>query len=301
MRTGLAGALLGLMIVAACNADRPGAGDSPIKPVVVYAEPEQEVRLLEVFSDFTSETQIPVNLQIADSESNLKNVIDNQGAPRADVLITSNVTDIWRAADEGALRPIAAKVFEGVPAVLKDPDGTWAPIRVRYAVIAVVEGASPVDEYGDLAASELRGKVCLSSSTLPVNRSLIAMLIEDIGLKPAERMVRAWVRNLAASPYATEQQLVDALKSGPCQYGVISSRDDIDGLSIVSPHPLYLDIDAIGVARHAEQAESAQALVEWMLESNTLPEPESSNGRNVGLAGWHDEDVRLLAERAGYR
>ncbi|MGI9235732.1 MAG: ABC transporter substrate-binding protein [Woeseiaceae bacterium] len=301
MRTGLAGALLGVMIVAACNADRSGTGASPMKSVVVYAEPEQEVRLLERFSEFTSETRIPVTLQIADSESNLRNVIDNHGTPTADVLITSSVTDIWRAADEGALRPISAKAFEEVPAVLKDPDGTWASIRVRYAVIAIAEGASPVDEYGDLATAELRGMICLSSSTLPVNRSLISMLIEDIGLKPAERMVRAWVRNLAASPYTTEQQLVDALKSGPCQYGVISSRDDDDSLSIVAPDPLYLDIDAIGVARHAKQAESAQALVEWMLESNPLPEPESSNGRNVGLAGWHNEDVRLLAERAGYR
>lgn len=301
MRTALAAALLGVLIVAACNPDRPVDDNSSTKPVVVYAEAEREAGLIEVFSDFTAETAIPVTLHIADGALNLKNVIANQGIPVADVLITSNVADIWRAADEGALRPIMANVFDEVPVALKDPDGTWAPIRIRYAMIAVAEGADSIDEYGELATPELRGKVCLSSSSLPVNRSLIAMLIEDIGLKPAERMVRAWVRNLAASPYATEQQLVDALISGPCQYGIVSSGDHIDSLSVVAPNPLYLDIDAIGVARHAEQPESAQALVEWMLETHALPEPESSNGRNVGLAGWHDEDVRLLAERAGYR
>jgi iron(III) transport system substrate-binding protein len=127
------------------------------------------------------------------------------------------------------------------------------------------------------------------------------MLIEDVGLKPAERMVRAWVRNLAASPYATEQKLVDALRLGTCRYGIVSGSADIEGLATIAPNPLYLDIDAIGIARHAEQAESAQALVEWMLKSSPLAEPESSNGRNLGLAGWRDEEVRLLAERAGYR
>jgi hypothetical protein len=38
-----------------------------------------------------------------------------------------------------------------------------------------------------------------------------------------------------------------------------------------------------------------------MLEKNKLREPVSSNGRNIGLAGWRDEDAALLAERAAYR
>ena len=292
--------LLGVLLVAGCNAGDPGP---PPPPVVVYASPEHESSLTEAFSAFTAATRIPVTLKIADSVSNTRNVINNEGTPPADVLVTSTVIDVWRAADEGALRPLTSPTFAAVPSVLKDPDGMWAAIGVRFAVIGVAPGASDAlaDAYGDLASSDLRGKVCVSSSVLPVNRTLIAMLIEDIGVKPAERMARAWVRNLAASPFATETKLVDALRSGACQYGVVSSSIDLAGLSTITPQPLYADIDGIGVARHARQAESAQTLVDWLLAENPLAESGSSNGKNLALAGWHDEEVRLLVERAGYR
>ena len=297
MKLGLCGALVALSL-AACDAtdDRP-----PAAPVVVYVNAAQEARLADAFAAFTAETGIPLKLTVADNEVNVRNVIDNRGAPPADVLITSTVIDIWRTAEEGALRPLKATHLEKVPAVLKDPDRTWAAIAVNYAKIVTAADAGLADDYSDFAGTDLRGKVCLSSSALPVNRALIAMLIEDVGLKPAERMVRAWVRNLAASPYATEQKLVDALRSGTCGYGIVSGAADVEGLSTIAPQPLYLDIDAIGIARHAQQPESAEALVQWMLASNPPPQPESSNGRNLGLVGWRDEEVRLLAERAGYR
>jgi iron(III) transport system substrate-binding protein len=300
MKRWLPGALLGVMLIAACDSGDVGP---PPAAVVVYATPELEDRLLERFAGFTTQTRIPVTLKVADGESNSRNVIDNRGMPPADVLITANVADIWRAADEGALRPLTATGFHRVPTVLRDPDGTWAAIAVRYAVIVAAADADArlVDDYADLATAALRGKLCVSSSGLPVNRSLIAMLIEDTGVKPTERMVRAWVRNLAASPFSTERKLIDALQSGPCKFGVVSSSIAVEGLQTITPDPLYLDIDAIGVARHAPQAESAQALVQWMLESSPLPEPRSSNGRNAGIAGWREEDVRLLVERAGYR
>ena len=83
--------------------------------------------------------------------------------------------------------------------------------------------------------------------------------------------------------------------------GIVSGAADIEGLSTIAPQPLYLDIDAIGIARHAQQPESAEALVQWLLAANPPAKPESSNGRNLSLVGWRDEEVRLLVERAGYR
>lgn len=292
--------LLGAIALAACNSGEPGR---PPAPVVVYASAEQEQGLLEAFAAFSAETRIPVTLKVADSAANTDRVIRNEGTPAADVLITSGVSEIWRAGDEGALRPLTSSAFAALPSVLKDPDRMWAAIGVRYAMIGAAPGATDttVQDYSDLARSELRGKVCLTSSELPANRALIAMLVEDMGVKPAERMVRAWVRNLAASPYATQSQLFDALRTGSCQYAIVSVQGDAEAFSRISPSPLYLDIDAIGIARHAGQAESAQTLVEWMLKSNPVGEPELSNGKNIGLAGWRGEEARLLVERAGYR
>lgn len=272
-------------------------------PVVVYATAVDETTLVNWFAEFTEETGIPVTVSFGDSFTNTENVIGSRGVPPADVLLTSTVIDIWRAADEGALRPIQAEAFKSVPPVLRDPDGLWAALDVRYAVI----GVSPhvqvgrVSDLDDLAHARLSGQLCLSSSALPLNRTLIAMLIEDLGIKPAERMVRAWVRNLALAPFPTEAKLVAALRSGACGYGIFSSSIKTDGIKRISPEPLYIDVDGVGVARHAVHPESAHLLVDWMLGQKLLREPVSSNGRNIGLAGWRDEDARLLAERAAYR
>jgi len=290
-------AVIGMLAITACDSTPPP------EAVVVYATAIDETALLKWFAEFTDETGIPVTVMFGESSTNTENVIGNRGVPPADVLLTSSVADIWRAADEGALRPLQAAATEVVPAVLKDEDGLWAALDVRYAVI----GVSPhvqvgrVSDLDGLAHVRLSGQLCLSSSALPVNRTLVAMLIEDLGVKPAERMVRAWVRNLALPPFSTEAELIAALQSGACGYGIFSSSIKTEGVRRISPEPLYIDIDGIGVARHARQPESAHALVNWMLAKKSLREPVASNGRNIGLAGWRDEDAVLLAERAAYR
>lgn len=290
-------AILCGMVVAACDSAPPPG------PVVVYLSDELEFRFVETLAKFTAETDIPVEVVVAPSDAGTDKVIDNRGTPPADVLMTSSVADIWRAAEKGALRPLQGTVLQAVPATLRDPDGLWAAADVHQALIAAAADAdiSRVRDYGDLARSEFRGAVCLSSAALSVNRSLVGMLIEDLGVKPAERMVRAWVRNLAAAPFATETELLDALRSGDCDYGIVSSSINTGDLSLITPHPSYVDIDGIGVARHAVHPDAAQTLVNWMLTRRALQEPVASNGKNVGLAGWRDEDVTLLAERAGYR
>ncbi len=296
--TRVAGFALAIVFwTAACD-----SGPAP-EAVVVYATAGQEMRLAETFSRFTNETDIPVNVVVGGSAALTDNVISNRGTPTADVLLTSSVADIWRAADRGALRPLTGAAIGEVPTHIRDPDRLWAALQVRYAIIGVsidAEHGGPTN-YADLAKSDFRGTLCLSSAALPVNRSLVAMLAEDLGVKPAERIVRAWVRNLAAEPFATEGALLAAMRSGACSYTIISSAADTEGLSTVRPNPPYLDIDGIGVARHARNPEAAQLLVDWLLRAVTLPSPELSNGKNIGLAGWRDEDARLLAERAGYR
>ena len=95
--------------------------------------------------------------------------------------------------------------------------------------------------------------------------------------------------------------MIAALKAGSCGFGIVSGNAVMDSLLRLRPKPAYLDIDAIGVARHAENAEAAQLLLDWMLSARALEEPIDTNSSNISIAGWRDEEARLLAERAGYR
>ena len=272
-------------------------------PVVVYAVGNDESTLTKQLAEFTDDTRIPVTLVFSKISKNADLVINNSGSPTADILISNNIADIWRAADEGALRPIRTEAIERSDPLLKDPDGFWVVVAIRWNAIGALKDDTtrPLPaSYDRLASEDMRGRLCLSSAALHVNRSLIAMLINDRGVKPAERLVRAWIRNLAVPPFSSEDELVDAVRSGTCAYAILSSNPDTEDLTYVVPEQHYMDVDAIGVARHAQQAESAQHLVKWLVENKQPRIDGEFKIAPISIAGWLDEDARLLAERAGY-
>lgn len=307
-----------LLSLVACDSS-PGPEPKRYDPVVVYASYDDEQHLPALFAGFTEASGIPVTVRHGDATTLSDDVIANRGSPPADVLLTTNVADVWRASDEAALRPIAAENFSNVHAILRDPDQLWVAMGFRVAVIMHgPDNVSDPETYADLAAPPYRGQLCLSSSSLPVNRSLIAMLIAEFGTRPAERIVRGWMRNLALPPFSSEAALLEAIDAGTCGYGIVSSH--IATARHIVPRPAYVNIEGLGIARHARSPESAQKLVDWMLSTDAqsthargvngypvhvpLLQPEVAkkvSAKNVGLAGWHENDAELLSERAGYR
>lgn len=283
-------ALLALLL-GACSQEPPAP------TVVIYAPADAEKDLRQQLAGSGFATDIVTG----DAATLTDSIIAGQDSPRADVLVTSSVIDIWRAADDGSLRPLSTSAR--VLPELRDPEGTWVALGQEEMLIGVMPGAPDVgiSSYADLGLPAASGHLCLTSIEVPRNRVLVGLLIEDLGLKPAERTVRLWVRNLAAPPFATEAELADALRDGTCRIAVISALPDVDGLVRSAPQPTYRDIRGIGVARHAEHPDEAMRLVEWLLAATPVPEVVNPSGLNVGIAGWRDDEARRLAERAGYR
>ncbi len=289
-----------LCIVALFGCDK-APPEVALPPVVVYAYGDDTSDLAGRIAGFTEATGTPIQVVHGDSGELTDNVIADRGSPKADVLLTSNVADIWRAAEEGALRPIQSPALADVKSEGRDGDDLWVAFESYSAVIGVAQGLETrVTSYTGLARPDIGGQVCLSSSRLPINRAVIARLIEENGVKRAERIVRAWVRNQKLSPFATEAELVAALADGTCGYGVFSSDIEAPGVWIAEPFPKYFNIRALGIARHAPNAEAAQALVDWIIVNVPL-DIADEDGKSAGRIGWLDEDVGLLAERAGYR
>lgn len=310
-RSGLLAILLAI-VAAGCenrqereNSDK--GADAPAEPVVVYAAHADESYLPELFAEFTRLTGRRVTVRHRDADTIVDEVIANRGTPPADVLITPGVAGVWRAADEGALRPLRSDVIAAkVPANLRDPDGAWT--AVSQYVATVVYSSEKIDvtalsDYASLGNDEFAGKLCLSSSALPINRALIGMLVDSEGARPAERIVRKWMANLALPPYDNEQQLLAALQVGTCAIAIVSSSaiNDATGLGVFEPQPMYGNIVGVGVARHARQADAALQLIEWLIDQEASDLAGAIANRNVGVAAWRDEDAIKLAERARYR
>ena len=295
MRTILA--LCALVLLLGCS-DKNSTDGSPL---VVYASEDDPAGLQQLFAAFTSDTGVPLQPVWGNSSSNASALIARQGVP-ADVYVASNVADIVLAAYEGALRPMQTAVLDSVNGALKDPDGHWVSLQRRETVIAYsgTHDTPVVSDFEGLAEEAYLGRLCLSSITNSVNQSLIAWLMEDLGRRPAERVVRGWIRNLAAPPFATETELAAALESGACPIAILSGTSVSAGTRTSTPSVSYCDISAMGVGRHAQNPERAQQLIDWLIVNRTLLDDGGKDQRNVAIAGWGKEDALLLAERAGF-
>ena len=173
--------------VASCGEQEPT--HDRVEAIVVYASYADEAYLPALFEGYTSETGIRVSLRYADAEEIIENVIEKRGSPPADVLLADSADGIWRAGDAGALLPLVSElVEERVPAQLRGPDGYWTAIAFRTTQILFDTqqfSAADFGRYEDLAQPHFKNMLCLSSSSLAVNRSLIANLIRIHGRRPA--------------------------------------------------------------------------------------------------------------------
>ena len=305
------------VIIACCLAGcdtEPEQDQRRPDPVAVYASVADGERFDALVQSFTEETGIRVILKTGDPDLIVKAVIADNGSPPADVLLTADIARAWLAADEGGLRAVQSEQLgQAVAARLRDPENLWFAIGVRRAVIVYDQRTldlGDIGDYANLSDARLRDKLCLSSSSLPVSRALIAMLIADIGQRPAEIVVRGWKRNLAQLVFDTEADMLEAIESGRCGAGIASDvavdafladRPE-SALAVVMPAVAHINVDAAGIARHARNPAGAQELIEWLARRAALTDDALAgvSTNNVGIAGWRDEDAIKLAERAAY-
>ena len=286
-------------LLIGCSSPEPPPEPSS-EPLVVYAAVEDGERLAATLGEFTSATGIAVDVRPGTATEHVDAMIAKTGDP-ADVLILDDVIEIWRAADRGALRPIASAAISEHHDSLRDPDALWFVNEIRPLAVARADEVEPwIVNVEELGEPSFAGRLCLSSPELVTNRALIANFIEQIGVREAERLVRRWVRNLAQAPYPDEASLRAAVRSGDCDYGIVSNPHTVFGNWEKTPPQAY-GATALGVGRHAASPAAAQELADWMLRNASIRIPSYAALPHAGIAGWRDEEVRLLAERAGYR
>ena len=331
--------LAAILLLCACEkpAESPGEPQgrpeprARPEPLVVYASYEDENYLPSMFAAFTHETGIRVTVRHRPEQQIVSEVIEKRGSPPADVLLTRSVHGVWQAADEGALLPLQSEKVAGtVPGWLRDPDGYWTAVGfVSTDVVCNADNQSDcdlVEKYEDLGKPEFRSRLCLSSASLAVSRSLIASLIADHGVRPAEIIVRGWIANLALPPFASDRELLQAIEAGTCAVGVVSglalhqfNRPTVAG---IWPQPGYIGVEAVGIGRHARSPDAARQLVEWFVgheaqaanysasglwpvnpaaRAEPFDYPASKSHPNAGIAGANEVDAIKLAERAAWR
>jgi len=319
----LAGLAAGLAACSGGNDDAPGGVDvaTPAEPIVVYLDEPGEAVLRPVFDAFTEETGLRVTVREADAEKNLADVIDNTGAPPADVLITDNIQAIWRAGDEGALRRLDGQTLpDALPGLYRDPDRQWLALGLNsLLIVKAARSDLQAADYAELADERFAGRLCLTRSARPENRALIAHYIDELGVRRAERLVRQWLANLARPPMSSADEVLAAIRNGVCDFSILSNASlgelDVDGVVGAAYAGASVSIAyGAGLARHARYPESATTLLRWLASRDgqqafaaatdrvsAYDYPVEANPGPLAQLGWLDEEARLLAERAGWR
>ena len=239
-----------------------------------------------LYDAFTTATGIEVHVLQGDSDQLIARIQREGGASPADVLMTVDAARLWRAEQAGVLEPVRSKILEErVPAHLRHPQGLWFGFSTRARLIfrrgdAVAEDA--VATYESLAGPDLRGRVCIRSSTNVYNQSLIASMIAANGAEATQAWARGLVGNLARRPQGGDTDQLRALAAGECDVAVanhyyyvrLQESDDAgdravaDAISVVLPNQegrgAHVNIGGAGVVRGAPHRANAVRFLEFL-------------------------------------
>ena len=268
--------LLALLGALALNA--PAVAEDSL--VVYTARNEQLIK--PVFDRFTKETGVKVEF-LTDKEAPLLARLKAEGERTpADILMTVDAGNLWQAAEEGVLQAIDSPTLAAnIPAHLRDAEGRWFGFSLRARTLIYNPGKvqpGQLSTYADLADPKWKGQLCLRSSKKVYNQSLIAASIAENGAEATEAMVRGWVANLAAEPFASDDEVILAVGAGRCAVGIVNTyyvgrlQRAQPGLAVAlfwpdqaeGQHGVHVNVSGAGITRHAKHPEQAKRFLEWL-------------------------------------
>ena len=327
------------VIVAACSEHGTQLATPATPPIVVYsAVPDERIR--PALDSYSTETGNRVHLVTGEFQSLVEKVHHPGTEAIADLFLAGNVADLWFAAEADVFRPSGSAVIaERLPEDVRDPDQLWTALSTRARVVVFNRNKVDEDEvativnYSSLTEERWRNRLCVSSSGIPGNGALIAMLIDAHGVRDAELIVRGWRANFALPPRKDDATLLEAIADGSCDVGIADSNvvvafqrksTAMDVRSFDSRGVTNIDITGAGVTRHATNPDGARMLLEWLLSENANSEfaalqsefPANPNAVIDGsyadwtlavsspvdlwTLGYLQEDAEKLARRARY-
>jgi len=213
------------------------------------------------FEDFAKQNGIDLTIR-GGSASELYERLRSEGSNTpADVLITVDAANLWRAKDAGLI-------------------DSWKPLTLRArTIMRSTERVGPdeVTTYEGLGDSRWKGRLCLRSGTSEYNVSFVADRLAKDGRAATERMLRRWMAN-DPEVYGSDTDVLDAIADGDCDVGLTNSyylgrelEEDPD--FPVAPvwadqqgRGTHVNLSGLGVVRGSDHAAEARQLIEFLRE-----------------------------------
>src|SRR4051812_48177865 len=262
------------------------------------------------FKDFAAKSGTDLTL-FGGEASELYERIRSEGArTQADVLITVDAANLWRAKESGLLETVrSAALDRDVPRDLRDPDGKWFGLTQRARTIMRSTervGPNDVTTYAGLGDPRWKGKLCLRNSASDYNVSFVADRIAKEGHAATEAMLRRWMAN-DPTILGSDTDVLHAIENGRCDVGLANSYYLGRELAEDSDFPVapvgadqkgrgtHVNLSGIAVLKASKHVSRATALLEFL----TRPSEQHVFARNNHEFAV-DPDVKPTAQIARF-
>jgi iron(III) transport system substrate-binding protein len=218
---------------------------------------------------------------------------EGDGTP-ADMLVTTDLANLWRAKEAGLLEPVTTPTLEKqVPAELRDPDDDWwgLSVRIRTPMRSTEVPEDAVTSYEDLGDPQWKGKLCLRTSNNEYNQSLVADMIAKRGPEETRALLESWMAN-EPQILGSDVDVLEAIAAGRCDVGLTNHyylarilADDPD-FAVAPAWPdqdgagAHANLSGVGLVKGSEHAADATSLIEHL----TSPEGQREIVANGELA-----------------
>lgn len=292
------GAIAGFSILAACG-EKTDVTVKDAGEVNVYSSRHYDTDLA-LYDDFTEKTGIKINRLESGADALIERIQNEGEYSPADVLVTVDAGRLWRAEEAGILSSVDSEVLrERLPEYLRHEDGLWFGLSKRARIIIYNKAAGKPDvlnNYADLAAPELKGKVCVRSSSNIYNISLMASLVATEGAEKAETWAKGVVDNFARKPQGNDTAQIKAVALGECEVSIVNTyylarylasseaadNELFNSIGIIFPdqggNGTHVNISGAGVLKHAPNRENAIKFIEYLTEESA--QQYFANGNN---------------------
>ncbi|WP_415887135.1 Fe(3+) ABC transporter substrate-binding protein [Neptuniibacter sp. QD37_6] len=253
--------------------------------VNVYSA-RKEALIKPLLDRFTDETGINVNLVTGKADALLKRLEVEGKASPADLFVTVDAGRLHRAKSAGVLQVSGSDTLNKViPQSLKDADGYWYGMSQRARTIFYVKGKvdpSELSTYENLADPKWKGRICVRSSNNIYNQSLVASMIDAIGVEKTEAWAKGLVKNFAKPPSGGDTDQLKAAAAGVCDialantyyFGRLLNSENAEkkavGAKLATFWPnqadrgVHMNVSGAGITKHARNVENAVKLMEFM-------------------------------------
>lgn len=239
----------------------------------------------QVFADFEAATGIRVELRGGTAPELFERLRREGPDTPADLLITTDGANLWRAEEAGLLQQVTSPELEAnVPEELRDPDHHWWAVstRLRVPVVSterVPEGA--VTSYEDLGDPRFRGRTCLRTSNSEYNQSLVADMIAKRGPAATEDLLQSWMAN-DPQILNSDGEMLAVMAAGDCDVGLANhyylgrALGENPDFPVAPAWPgqdgagAHANVSGAGVVRWSDSADDALALLAYL----TTPEAQ---------------------------